>query len=398
MRSLFLVLIALGVLLAAPAATAHTRSASYSSWWLEADGARVRARISLLDLSVLERSGVRREALAEHVSRALTLSSSRGPCAEVAGSSREAGAPVGSVELEWRVRCPSTTGLEIRSQLLFDANPTHLHFVHVLPSSLGDGPSAGFDGVLDAKNRALVLPSANAGPAPLSGLVRFLRLGVEHIAGGWDHLVFVFMLVLTGATLRRTALVVSGFTVGHCITLTLATLGAVVPHAGPIEALIGLSIAVLAVENVWLGQTPRSCVVPAAAVVAIVVVALAARVTARPGALAFAGAALFSACYFGLVGQSPRPERLRSGVAAMFGLVHGFGFARVLQEMRLPAADLGRDLVGFNLGVELGQLAFILLAWPCVAWLRRRQGSWVAVFSAAGVALGSYWFVFRSLA
>jgi hypothetical protein len=168
-----------------------------------------------------------------------------------------------------------------------------------------------------------------------------------------------------------------------------------------VEALIGLSIAVLAVENVWIRTERRSWVAPSAAVAAAALIALAVGTTGRSGALAFAGVALFSACYFALLDRSSSPERLRALVAGLFGLVHGFGFARVLQEMQLPAGGLARDLVGFNLGVELGQLTFIAVTWPVLAWLAKRpdrRAAAVAVLSAAGLALGSYWFVVRALA
>jgi hypothetical protein len=394
MRAWVALLLAVSVLVTATVALGHARSASYSSWWLEGDGARVRARISSLDLNVLEKSGVDRDSLARHVPRVLTISSDAGPCTPVEPA-RESEAPA-AVELEWRVRCPSHRGLRVRSDLLVDLNPTHLHF-----ASVHRGEGAPVEGVLDAHDRVLELPAPQAESAATPGFIRFVQLGIEHIAGGWDHLVFVLMLVLAGGSLRRTALTVSGFTVGHSITLTLATLGAVVPDTAPVEALIGLSIAILAVENVWLRTERRSWVTPTVAVAAAALVAVAARSMHRPGALAFAGVAAFSGCYFALLDRSPRPERLRALVAGLFGLVHGFGFARVLQEMQLPTRQLARDLVGFNLGVELGQLGFIALAGAVLALLAKRPG-WripaVAVLSAAGVALGCYWFVVRALA
>jgi len=401
MRALFTLLLATAVLISTTVAWGHARSASYSSWWIDGDGARVRARVSLLDTTALEASGVHRdttaggESLSRYVTRALTLSSSAGPCAPVEPAARESEAPA-AVELEWHVRCPSHDGLRVRSDLLVELNPSHLHFARV---HRGDG--APVEAVLDVHDRVLELSASRGEPAAQGGFARFVRLGVEHIASGWDHLVFVLMLVLAGGSLRRTALTVSGFTVGHSITLTLATLGAVVPDTAPVEALIGLSIVLLAVENVWMRSERRSWVTPAVAVGAAALVAVVAGSLHRPGALAFGGVAAFSACYFALLDESPRPERLRALVAGLFGLVHGFGFARVLQEMQLPTRELARDLVGFNLGVELGQLGFIVLAWAVLAWLARRPG-WripaVAVLSSAGVALGCYWFLVRALA
>lgn len=397
MRLVAAVLFALATLWLAPHAAAHARSASYSSWWLEAQGARARIRVTRLDASLLERAGLERRSLGEHLSRALTLSSTGGPCVAEPGSIRELGAPEGAIDFELRMRCPSPDGLTLTSQLLVDQNPTHLHFVRVFGP--GEATTPAVEGVLDVRARTLPLTTRAAAP-PTASTLRFLRLGVEHILSGWDHLVFLLMLVLAGGTLRRTALVVSGFTLGHSITLTLATLGTVVADVRPIEALIGLSIVVLALENVWLEHGRTSQALPRAAVAGIALLAVAAAALGRPGALAFAGMALFALSYFALLSRSERPETVRALVAAVFGLVHGFGFARALQEMQLPAVELGRALLGFNLGVELGQIALILLVWPLLRLAERRterRAPLVTALAAAALGLGSYWLVVRAL-
>jgi hypothetical protein len=111
-------------------------------------------------------------------------------------------------------------------------------------------------------------------------------------------------------------------------------------------------------------------------------------------------ASLFTGCHFGLLARAERPARLRAAVAFVFGLVHGFGFAGVLAEMDLPNARLAPALFGFNLGVELGQLAAVALAWPVLVAIARasplRVGPRVAeVGSAAICGLGLFWFVTR---
>jgi hypothetical protein len=116
--------------------------------------------------------------------------------------------------------------------------------------------------------------------------------------------------------------------------------------------------------------------------------------------VALCGLALFAACYFTLLGATRRPEALRWVVAALFGLVHGFGFAGVLAEMALPRAHLLSALFGFNLGVELGQLAAVALAWPLLRVVQRRGAGASAALvdwgSAAVCGLGVFWFVGRA--
>jgi hypothetical protein len=113
------------------------------------------------------------------------------------------------------------------------------------------------------------------------------------------------------------------------------------------------------------------------------------------------GLALFAWCYFELVEHSARPELLRWAVAFVFGLVHGFGFASVLVEAQLPPARLASALLGFNVGVEFGQLAVVLLVWPLLRYLARREHATVRAVvieytSAAVCGLGLFWFVARA--
>jgi hypothetical protein len=233
-----------------------------------------------------------------------------------------------------------------------------------------------------------------------TALAHYVELGVEHILSGWDHLAFVMALLLLASTVREVAALVTGFTVAHSVTLGLAVLGVVRPEGRVVEALIGFSIALVAAENAWI-LAGRDRFVPLIIVGSLAALAaLGAGVVPR---LAFAGLALFALCHFALLGASRRPARLRAAVAFAFGLIHGFGFAGVLAEMSLPVDRLAPALFGFNVGVELGQLAVVVVAWPLFRTLARvfegRVERLVAeVGSAAICGLGLFWFVTRSFA
>jgi len=142
--------------------------------------------------------------------------------------------------------------------------------------------------------------------------VSYLRLGVEHILFGFDHLLFVLALVILVRDWRRVVLTVTAFTVAHSLTLAAATLGFVSVPGPPIEAAIALSIVLVAVEIIEARRGKTS---------------LAAR---WPWLIAFC-----------------------------FGLLHGFGFAGALAEVGLPHHAIPIALLFFNLGVEIGQLAFV---------------------------------------
>jgi hypothetical protein len=110
--------------------------------------------------------------------------------------------------------------------------------------------------------------------------------------------------------------------------------------------------------------------------------------------------ALFAGCYFGLLARAERPAGLRATVALLFGLVHGFGFAGVLAGLGLPRARLLPALLGFNLGVEAGQLTAVAIAWPLLRMAFRRGERWrlalVDYGSASALAVGVFWFVSRA--
>jgi hydrogenase/urease accessory protein HupE len=150
-------------------------------------------------------------------------------------------------------------------------------------------------------------------PADLRAVVvaqTYLHLGVTHILGGFDHLAFVLALVLLAPAWRRLWRTVTAFTAAHSLTLALAALGIVRLPPAPIEAAIALSIALVARE-VWLAQ------------------------------------------------RGVRPARAAWPMAFGFGLLHGLGFAGALSEIGLPPTDIPLALLMFNVGVEIGQLAFV---------------------------------------
>lgn len=367
---------------------AHSRSVSYSSIRVAGQQASVAARVSLLDASLLEGAGVKRAELGRYVAERLVLSSSGGDCSR--GPLLERKLDPAWIDFEWEVSCPEGA-LTLESSLLRQESPAHLHLCRV--SVDGAAPS---EHVLDARASQATLARAGKSPGSFG---RFVLLGMEHIVTGWDHLLFLAMLLLAQRSVRQAALAVTGFTLGHSLTLGLTAFGVLLPSERPVEALIALSIGLLATENVWLEERRERATLPCAAVGAVLVAALVAFSRAPALGLGLAGMALFSACYFGLMARSEHPERWRTVVAALFGSIHGFGFARVLTELELPPVRLFSALVGFNLGVELGQILCLLLAFPLLLVGRRllAGADLVRVGASAALCLACYWFVMRVL-
>jgi hydrogenase/urease accessory protein HupE len=209
------------------------------------------------------------------------------------------------------------------------------------------------DGSSQVERLALETPSFVVAPAAGRGEIAwsYLVLGVEHILGGIDHLLFVLALLLVVKGGRRIVATVTAFTVAHSITLVAATIGWVHVAGPPVEAIIALSIVFVASEVV---QNRRG----------------------RPG----------------LTARSPWL------VAFSFGLLHGLGFAGALAEVGLPEVAIPLALLMFNVGVELGQLAFVavVLALGFVAGrlgALPRWGAGVAAYSIGAVA--AFWAIER---
>lgn len=387
---------------------AHERSVSYSEIDWRDPEARIRARVTRLDLSRLPLDPFAdgpEDPIATYVVDRLRLTRNGQPCARK-GLPRRLSSPEGWAVLEWDVVCADKGPPTFSSQLFADVAPSHLHFARLRVP--GD---RSHERVLSDHERSWQLPgtgdpdrhSAQASETGAAGtsLLGYLLLGIGHILSGWDHLAFLAALLLLARSLTEIATLVTAFTAAHSITLALAALGLLAVNARAVEALIGFSIALVAAENAWLiGERPGR--VPGVAALLIGAATLLAAFgwgTLSP--LALAGLGLFSLCHFALLDRTEHPGRLRAAVAFGFGLVHGFGFAGVLGEMDLPRSRLVPALLGFNLGVEVGQLGVVLVLWPLLRLLAQlrggRPGRVVAELGSAAICgLGLYWFVTRT--
>ena len=358
-------------------ASAHQKSVSYSKWTLVADGAVGEVRVRWLELTSLPDGAA---GAVPYLQSHLTLESEAGPCAPDPSSVLELPAEQGWLRFEWRVGCDGPPA-RIRSEL-FTSLTNHVHLATVQ----GDHAA---DVVLSPTAPAA---SVRAGDRPALGIGGYLRLGVEHILTGWDHLAFLLLLIVVASRLRDVAILVTGFTVGHSVTLGAAALGVVVPHVRAVEATIAASILIVALENVGMERARGGSLVIVAALALFVA-------CSAFGALpAFWGVALFTACYFGLLRAIDRQTRLRWVIACLFGFVHGLGFSGALLEQELPRGQLVSALFGFNVGVELGQIAVVALAWPVLQWLRGRHWDTrvVDATSFAGATIGTFALVLRA--
>jgi len=286
--------------------------------------------------------------LADATFRGAPITSGRDACRWTTASAR---LDDRTVHVAGAARCPSALR-ELRWRFPFVAEARISPTFQVLVKA----ELAGEDrvGIVDKHRPELALAATST-----IGFASFVWTGVEHIGAapnqwrgpaGWklpdglDHILFLLALMLAGGTLVRILGIVSGFTLGHSLTLALSALHVVRPPAAIIEPLIALSIAVVAAEA--------------------------------------------------LLG---RFEGHRWKVASAFGLIHGFGFASALNQLHLSTGDLVSALFGYNLGVELGQVTIVLATAPLILYLQRhrRLHPLVRGLAAAILLAGLYWFFGR---
>jgi hypothetical protein len=228
------------------------------------------------------------------------------------------------------------TALTVKSTLYAVMPAGHQHMMNVRLNGVihqaildAHAPEASFSGVQETK---------------LKTIWRFIRLGVEHIFTGYDHLAFLLGLLVATTSLGSLVRIITSFTIAHSITLALATFNLVILPTRLTESLIAASIGYVAAENLLDFRAMK-----------------------------------------------------RYYITFLFGLVHGFGFSNVLREMDLPKSSLALSLFSFNVGVEIGQVTFVLLIFPLVQDLV--QSGWKRLKPTVSIAVGClavWWFVERA--
>jgi hydrogenase/urease accessory protein HupE len=353
-----------GVLLAwAGVAAAHPAPFSYLDLMLDAQGAR--GSVVLHDFDVAHELGIdppdqllNPTIAARHRARVEALAAERlrltmnGEARVLRWTAMEVDADRFALRLAFEAgERPARVNVHA---VMFPYDPVHQTFVNVYE----DG-SLRQQSILTADAPSLVFYAGST--QGRVALVRtFIASGVEHILIGPDHVLFLVGLLLLGGAVPRLALIVTAFTIGHSITLSLAALDIVNPPSRFIEPLIALTIVVVGADNLFVLHDRR-----------------------RWGQSALA---------------SP-PRDARPLFAGFFGLVHGFGFASVLREFGLPEDALVWSLVSFNVGVEIGQLVIVMAAAGALAFAARNRPTATARVvkwgSIAVILAGAYWFVER---
>ncbi|USK36709.1 HupE/UreJ family protein (plasmid) [Bacillus sp. F19] len=259
--------------------------------------------------------------------------------------SMELGEKASTIGVMFKLRLTADEAIEqfnLHYNLMFEGAPLHTNVLLVHAGEYF------YQNILDTKKRdvqiTIAQPENIAQPESESVLWKYFVLGIEHILTGFDHMLFLLSLVLIASRFKDALKIVTAFTIGHSITLFLVTTDRIQVSSHWVEVFIALTICYVAVENMFVQKV-----------------------------------------------------KWRWLLTAIFGLIHGMGFAGGLTEIGLPKSNLIGTLLSFNLGVETGQFIVLCLLLPLLIWLRRFPWYRKMMISASCLifVLAFYWLIQR---
>ena len=380
-------------------AHSHNRSQSFSDWEITDNIATAVFTAKSREITRLQSQSNQSldTLLVGHLISAISVSQDSLPC-----SSTEVVRPIPSALGYVRVRlvfdCGASLGdISISINSFFNVASSHVHYANM---SLNGEPS--YQYLFTNKQRQHEITNQLATSSHwFDSITQFVLIGIEHIFGGIDHIAFLLALLLLLRSLKVLVWMITGFTLGHSITLALAALGWVIPDLDIVEAAIGFTIALVAVQNIAVltGNHRQITYFSVAGLLLIVLINLIWNIGLS--ALSGLGLALFTLAYLWNSADEHLSANLRLVTSVIFGLIHGFGFASALTETGLASTQLLPALLGFNLGIELGQIVIIAVVWALLQQIRQSRFLTdtrlvIDLVSAALCGLGLYWFIGRS--
>jgi hypothetical protein len=299
---------------------------------------------------------------------------------------------LGVLKFAWSFQCLQIPE-SISMSLFQDLGVTHTHIAR----GVIDGQSVP-EFMFASTQDAWVIGLPGESNVNQSSYFGYFKSGVQHILSGWDHLTFLLglLLLFTG---RFLIIAITGFTIGHSLTLGLGAMNVLRVHSEIIETLIGFSILLLAVEYFHKHAFEINKLIKNLALSFCAFLPL--TIFGNLDPILIVGLALFLTFYLSLTNHYSSPW-LPLMVTVFFGLIHGLGFASSIAESGIPQDRLLPIILSFNIGVEVGQLvvAFTLLAFLKLTKTYFRFSDFNYLHGAMGAfvfSMGTFWFISRAI-
>ena len=345
---------------------AHYFSESFSKWNVVDN--KVEANFSLLTLEstrifqvenyqkiMFEENLSETDVFKIYLSQHLKVTSEGKNCSLV-DEIKELNSQEGSLNLSLNFECPSNKEIKIINNALFNLVQSHIHIARIyIDNNLYTEKALFFN------DQSIDLNEEKENNSFSNSFYKFFSLGLDHILSGYDHLLFILGLLLLVTNLKRLLLVITGFTIGHSLTLSLSVINIIQVKSSLVEALIGYTIMFVGLEYLYKENNDHRVSMIFITTLNLLLLIFGNLINPNFPYFLILGILLFSLGYFYLLKNLNSENNLLSIITIIFGLIHGFGFGGFLLGSKISSENIFSGLLGFNLGVEVGQIIFVLL-------------------------------------
>ena len=345
---------------------AHYFSESFSKWNVVDN--KVEANFSLLTLEstrifqvenyqkiMFEENLSETDVFKIYLSQHLKVTSEGKNCSLV-DEIKELNSQEGSLNLSLNFECPSNKEIKIINNALFNLVQSHIHIARIyIDNNLYTEKALFFN------DQSIDLNEEKENNSFSNSFYKFFSLGLDHILSGYDHLLFILGLLLLVTNLKRLLLVITGFTIGHSLTLSLSVINIIQVKSSLVEALIGYTIMFVGLEYLYKENKDHRVSMIFITTLSLLLLLFGNLINPNFPYFLILGILLFSLGYFYLLKNLNSENNLLSIITIIFGLIHGFGFGGFLLGSKISSENIFSGLLGFNLGVEVGQIIFVLL-------------------------------------
>ncbi len=345
---------------------AHYFSESFSKWNVVDN--KVEANFSLLTLEstrifqvenyqkiMFEENLSETDVFKIYLSQHLKVTSEGKNCS-LLDEIKELNSQEGSLNLSLNFECPSNKEIKIINNALFNLVQSHIHIARIyIDNNLYTEKALFFN------DQSIDLSEEKENNSFSNSFYKFFSLGLDHILSGYDHLLFILGLLLLVTNLKRLLLVITGFTIGHSLTLSLSVINIIQVKSSLVEALIGYTIMFVGLEYLYKENNDHRVSMIFITTLSLLLLIFGNLINPNFPYFLIFGILLFSLGYFYLLKNLNSENNLLSIITIIFGLIHGFGFGGFLLGSKISSENIFSGLLGFNLGVEVGQIIFVLL-------------------------------------
>ena len=301
----------------------------------------------------------------------------------------------GYLRVELNYKCPFSSNIKIVNNALFYLIDSHIHIARIYQDN-----SILLEKALFFNDQSIHINEEVKEKKNFEQFSNFIHSGFNHIIGGYDHLIFVLGLLLLINNFKLLFLAITGFTIGHSITLALTALEIVIPNISLIEAIIGFTIMFVALE--YFNEKQNSPYISIALLISLSTALLILSVIniLHIPVFLLTGLLIISTSYFLIKNYYTTGDKLLISLTVAFGLIHGFGFGSFLMSTNFDTSQTIVSLLGFNLGVEIGQLVFvglILLIYKIFITLKMNNVIILSkdLFFIITFSMGMFWYIQR---